>query len=190
MKIIHLAACGALCFAVFESKMRNQGSTPDTHMAPRTWTFAGLRQEEIFRVEWEKVHPTCGLSEVSAKKSKTAERQLVKFHPTLRAWLQRFAGRTALDWPFTESHWRIKLNAVREAGKLATWPANGLRHSFGSYHLAKFSDANALALEMGHTTTKLIFSNYREVVRPDEAERYWNIRPQGAANVVPMEVAS
>jgi hypothetical protein len=40
---------------------------------------------------------------------------------------------------------------------------------------------------MSHTSTKLIFSNYREIVTPDEAERYWNIFPATPAeNVVPM----
>ena len=162
----------------------------DTLPALVIGAFAGLRQAEIFRLEWKEVDLARGFIEVTAKKSKTAQRRLVPIRPNLREWLTPFAGRTGLVWPFTESHWRVKLDTVREAAKLAAWPANGLRHSFGSYHVAKFSNANALALEMGHTTTKLIFSNYREVVRPDEAERYWNIRPQGAANVVPMEVAS
>ena len=90
------------------------------------------------------------------KKSKTAQRRLVAIRPNLRAWFERFAGRTGLVWPFTESHWRIKSDAVCETAKLAIWPANGRRHSFGTYHLAKFSNANALALETGPPTTKLI----------------------------------
>lgn len=171
------------------AKLLNAASS-DTLPAIVIGAFAGLRQAEIFRLEWKEVDLSRGFIEVTAKKSKTAQRRLVTIHPNLQAWLQPFSGRTGLVWPFTESHWRIKLDGLRETAKLAAWPSIGLRHSFGSYHLAKFSNANALALEMGHTTTKLIFSNYREVVRPDEAERYWNIRPQGAANVVPMEVAS
>ena len=79
---------------------------------------------------------------------------------------------------------------VRISAGITECPENGLRHSFGSYHLAKHGNANALALEMGHTTTKEIFAHYRELVRPEDAERYWNIRPQSAANVVPMEAVS
>ena len=85
---------------------------------------------------------------------------------------------------------RTKLAPVLRDAELTTWPQNGLRHSFGSYHLAKFGNANALALEMGHTTTKEIFAHYRELVRPDEAERYWNIKPAAEAGVVPMEAAA
>jgi len=57
------------------------------------------------------------------------------------------------------------------------WPDNRLRHSFASYHLMHFKDAKALALEMGHTNENTIFTNYRQLVKPKEAERYWNIRP-------------
>jgi hypothetical protein len=45
--------------------------------------------------------------------------------------------------------------------------------------------------DMGHTSAKLIFSTYRELVHPDEAERYFAIFPPTAAeNVVPMAQAS
>jgi hypothetical protein len=41
------------------------------------------------------------------------------------------------------------------------------------YFLAKHQDAAKLALDLGHTNSKLIFSNYREIVTPEEGERYW-----------------
>jgi hypothetical protein len=37
----------------------------------------------------------------------------------------------------------------------------------------------------------MIFSNYRELVTPDEAKRYWNVRPKAAAeNAIPIEVSA
>jgi hypothetical protein len=39
------------------------------------------------------------------------------------------------------------------------------------------SDAARLALEMGHTDTSMIFGHYRELVRADEAAKYWQIEP-------------
>jgi hypothetical protein len=47
------------------------------------------------------------------------------------------------------------------------WPHDALRHSFASYHLAKFQNAPSLALELGHQSNALIFSNYRRRVTPD-----------------------
>jgi hypothetical protein len=48
-------------------------------------------------------------------------------------------------------------------------------HSFASYHLAKDQDAPRLAVDMGHVNPHMIFSNYRENMTPEEAERYWQI---------------
>ena len=61
---------------------------------------------------------------------------------------------------------------------LSPWPNNALRHSFASYHLAKFRNADELALEMGHSNNSLIFANYRELVLPDTAEAYWSLLPE------------
>ena len=46
----------------------------------------------------------------------------------------------------------------------------------------------ALGLQMGHTSQAMIFSNYREVVTKQDAERYWSIRPvEVATNVIPIK---
>jgi len=67
------------------------------------------------------------------------------------------------------------LDATRYAAGITRWPKNALRHSFASYHLAQFNDAAALSLQLGHTSPHLVFKHYRQVVRPKEAARYWQI---------------
>jgi hypothetical protein len=62
------------------------------------------------------------------------------------------------------------------AGLKDDWPANVMRHSFGSYWLAEFKDKNALALQMGNSPT-VIEKHYERAVRPKEAARYWQIKP-------------
>jgi integrase len=57
------------------------------------------------------------------------------------------------------------------------WRANALRHSFASYHLAHFQSPEKLALEMGHSSSRMIFEHYREVVTPAAAQHYWAILP-------------
>jgi len=44
-------------------------------------------------------------------------------------------------------------------------------------HLARFRDAAKLALELGHTDQELIFRHYRELVKPEQEAKYWNIQP-------------
>jgi integrase len=137
--------------------------------------FAGLRRAEISRLDWSEVQLERGFIEVTASKSKTARRRLVTIQPTLKTWLEITTYRKGAVLP---EDYEKKLKATRERAEIASWPANGLRHSFASYHLAKFQDAPALALQLGHTTTAMLFSHYREVVTPEAAEAYWQITPK------------
>jgi len=75
---------------------------------------------------------------------------------------------------------------AREAAGIMEWPENALRHSFASYHLAHFKNAASTALELGHHDSRLTFAHYRELVKPREAERYWNIMPATTEKVVPL----
>jgi hypothetical protein len=70
-----------------------------------------------------------------------------------------------------------KLARVRKAAGLARWPNNGLRHSFASYRVAAIHDAPRVAAELGHTSPQMLYSTYRELVLPEEADRYWEIAP-------------
>ena len=84
----------------------------------------------------------------------------------------------------TPPNYRELLEAAREAAGIEEWPQNALRHSFASYHLARFNDAAALALELGHTNSNLVFQHYRQLVKPKQAERYWKIAPAVAGKKV------
>jgi len=147
--------------------------------------FAGLRTSEVLRLDWQDVDLVRGLIHVASHKTKTARRRLVTIQPNLAAWLAPFAGRKGKVYSDRENYHHATSALARELGQ--KWPQNGLRHSFASYHLARFQNANQLALEMGHTTTRLIFEHYRELVRPEAALTYWSIQPPGVpANVVAM----
>ena len=149
--------------------------------------FAGLRTAEVLRLEWTDVDLSGGFITVGANKSKTARRRLIPVAANLMTWLRPYSARTGLVWTESANIYHKKIAVLRSKVELPKWPKNGLRHSFASYHLAKHQNAAELALAMGHTSTKLIFSAYRELVRPEEAEKYWNIRPKSEQNVIPIE---
>jgi integrase len=66
-----------------------------------------------------------------------------------------------------------------------------LRHSFASYRLAAIHDAPGVAAELGHTSPQMLYSTYRELVLPKEAERYWKIAPAAKTeNVVAFSAAA
>ena len=146
--------------------------------------FAGLREAEIQRLDWSEVDLARGHIEVKAAKAKSARRRIVPIQPNLAGWLRPYAGRSGRVVPAGA---RRKLDRVREEAGLARWPQNGLRHSFASYRLAAIHDAPRVAAELGHTSPQMLYSTYRELVLPAEAERYWQLTPAAeAANVVAM----
>lgn len=171
------------------------------------WTigaFAGLRRAEIERLEWSEIDFEDGLIEVKASKSKTASRRLVTMQPNLREWLAPYRNHKGRVCPLNLQR---KINDdLRLAGfgkpgseskeekkngiKLKPWPSNALRHGFGSYQLAQLKDAAALALQMGNSPA-MIFKHYREIVKPKEAAKYWNITPASVGdNIVTMTAAA
>lgn len=137
--------------------------------------FAGLRAAEIGRLDWSEIDLERRLIHVGAKKSKTATRRLVTILPNLEAWLLPYALSSG---PVTPRNLRAHVLGSRAHAGISEWPSNALRHSFASYHIAHFKDAGGLALQLGHTTEALIFRHYREVVRPTDAAKYWQIMPQ------------
>jgi integrase len=149
--------------------------------------FAGLRDAEIKRLDWSEVDLVRGHIEVKAAKAKSARRRLVPIQPNLAAWLRPYSGMTGGVAPEGS---RGKIDRVCEAARLTHWPKNGLRHSFSSYRLAAIHDAPRVAAELGHTTPQLLYSTYRELVLPEEAERYWKIAPTAEANVVAFGVSA
>ena len=138
--------------------------------------FAGLRRSEISRMSWGEIDLEQGFIEVKAKNSKSAARRLIEIRPCLREWLIPLWQRSGGVMP-TEMVYRNRLEKAKKAAGITEWPNNALRHSFASYHLAAFQDASALALEMGHSTTRMIFQHYRALVTRSAGESYWKIIP-------------
>lgn len=138
--------------------------------------FTGIRPEEINRLDWERVDFEHGEIDVRAGKSKTGARRLVKMSPNLLAWLATYRGRTGKVLPHFP---RVRFENTRVRAGVTHWPHDALRHTYASMHLARWNDAAALALQMGHGGTELIFRHYRKVVNEREAADYWNLYPEG-----------
>lgn len=161
--------------------------SPDVLPMLAIGAFSGLREAEIKRLDWGEVDLTRGHIEVKAAKAKSARRRLVTIQPNLAAWLRPYSKMKAHVVPEGA---RGKVDRVHEAAGLARWPKNGLRHSFASYRLAAIHDAPRVAAELGHASPQMLYSTYREIVLPEEAERYWKIAPAAEPNVVAFGVTA
>jgi integrase len=159
--------------------------SPDVVPMLSIGAFAGLRDAEIKRLHWSEIDLKRGFIEVKANKAKSARRRLIRIQANLAAWLAPYGSISGAVVPLNA---RTKIDRVWHTAGLQHWPLNGLRHSFASYRLAATNDAALIAAELGHTSTKMLYSTYREVVRPEEAERYWKIVPDlEAPNVIALD---
>ena len=132
--------------------------------------FAGLRTSEATALDEAEIHED--FIEVTAKKAKTRKRRIVTIQPNLRAWLA-LGGRL----PLTQVCNRHAALTAAAKEKGVPWPHNAARHSFVSYHLAKFQSAGKTALEAGHTE-QMLFAHYRQIVTPADAKKFFNVRPK------------
>ena len=146
--------------------------------------FAGLRHAEIARLDWSQVRLEDGFIEVKASNAKTASRRLVPISENLKQWLashKQLQGKVCpyasmskqLLWIAEAVHERWQKE--RPPGGFA-WKHNALRHSFISYRVAQTQNVAQVALEAGNSP-RMVFSNYRELVRPADAMRWFSIAP-------------
>src|SRR6266566_2363545 len=156
-------------------------NAPDVVPMLAIGAFAGLREAEIKRLDWAEIDLRRSFIEVRADKAKTARRRIIRIQPSLAKWLAPFGASGGAVVPVNA---RKKLDAVRKAAELKRWSKNGLRHSFASYRLAATNDAASVAAELGHSTSQMLYSTYRELVLPEEAERYWLVAPTITDNVI------
>lgn len=183
---------------VEQTQLLLEASAADVRATVALGAFAGIRPEEIVRLVWEDIDLEEGLIDIGAEKSKTARQRYVKILPNLRAWLEPLVGKGTIqqdnfrrryDDARSKVGFAVRGNRRRltpeQFKSLTPWPHDALRHSFASYHLATFEDAAALALQLGHESTSLIFSNYRHRVKQKDALRYFAINPETISPVAP-----
>jgi integrase len=145
--------------------------------------FCGLRSAELERLEWRDIdwEHRPPLVEVNPAKSKTASRRHVDICDALLAWLRPYRGNTGRIVPIGLQR---RLLADRKRAGIASWPSNGLRHSFASYHLARHNDQGKLAAQMGHMNSAMTYRHYFQRVKPAAAEVWWSIVPESPSNVL------
>ena len=138
--------------------------------------FAGLRSAELMRLDWEAVKVKERSIIVGPKVAKKRSRRVVEMGEALEAWLkicQKEAGPIVSGEGFREN-----MEKLRAAANIGKWVNNGLRHSFGSYHLAAFGDQVKTAAQMGHRDASVIHNHYKALVLKKDAEKYWQLTPK------------
>ncbi len=140
--------------------------------------FAGIRPEELERLQWEHVNVEEGHIEMPASITKTATRRVITIDPTLSAWLHWYMSRHGIQQgnvtPLTNL--RRRLRAARKAAKVQAIQ-DGSRHSYASYWLAVNKDEHRLRENLGHRSSDELWDHYHRACTEKEARKFWAILP-------------
>ena len=163
-------------------------TTPEFLPCVAIGAFAGLRSAEIERLEWSDIHLTEKFIVVGASKAKTAGRRIVPIHDNLAEWLRDYSEKVGKVWSgthdeFYEAQQATARATANEEKPAVKWKANGLRHSYASYRFAQIGDAGRVAGELGNSAG-VVHKHYRELVKPSDAEKWFNVKPDVPENVV------
>jgi integrase len=151
--------------------------------------LAGLRGEEIMRLDWADVWRVEGHIEITARQAKTRQRRLVVICPALTAWLESCRKTTGKVYPAGVHVFQRGFVALRDELGI---PArrNGLRHAFCTYHFAAHSNENQTAQQAGNSPA-MIHAHYKGLATKADAEKWFNVIPPGTAkNVIALSTST
>ncbi len=119
----------------------------------------------------------------AANARKINRRRLVPLLPNLLEWLFKFRNQTGPICHHKDMG--NQLHHIATKAGLDRWKRNALRHSFVSYRIAQVKNAPQVALESGNSVQK-IFTNYRELVTPADASKWFSITPAVKDNIIKL----
>jgi hypothetical protein len=125
--------------------------------------------------------------DLPAEITKDGDRRIVDMSDNLVEWMlaSRKESGALLPVNFRRKRW-----ALSRAMGWKEWPDDILRHSYGSYHLAKHRNAALTAEQMGHKNARMLYAHYREVVKETSAiEEYWKLTPELSGKLIRLEAA-
>jgi integrase len=149
--------------------------------------FGGVRPEESARLTWDMVDFKRKHIDLPAEITKAGERRIVDISDNLLEWLLPCRKESG---PLLPVNFRRKRWALCRAMRWKGWPDDILRHSYGSYHLAKHRNAALTAEQMGHKNARMLYAHYREVVKEaSDIEEFWKLAPELSAKVIRLDAA-
>jgi integrase len=166
-------------------------SPADTLPAFVLMTFCGVRNREMFRLDWSALDWEDGTLEITAEEGK---REGHARHVTIPAnaleWLRPLAkkrGQIADFRDFDEYTRRLQAARAVAGWDVGEWPENALRKTFIACHYETHGSIDETAKQAG-TSVAMVHTHYRKLIKKKEADKLWEILPGNApANVASIE---
>lgn len=166
---------GVDIFTPEEAQLLMDVAPDDCKAAYAMLLFAGIRPVELTRLTWGAVRD--GFIHLTPDVTKTAQVRNVEIEPNLATWLAS-TGTHKKNEPICPRNWKRKNQETRRAAGLAN-RQDVARHSYATYHLAKYHNRTMLEENMGHSAgSAMLMRHYRAAATPAQAEAYWAILPK------------
>jgi integrase len=146
--------------------------------------FAGLRVDEIMKLDWKHIKLVQRKIDLTWFPTKTLQPRWAPILDNLTEILQPYSKAEGSVIP--RSHQRLRKlreKAYKTAG-LWPWPQNALRHSYISYRLSLIEDVSKVSLEAGHDP-KTLAEWYRRPILKADAEAYFKISVNPSSATLP-----
>lgn len=135
--------------------------------------FAGIRTAHAKSMSWTQIN----FEEKGIRfdgEGKRVSSFLEGYPDTLWAWLEKYKGQP-IEPKFSKETGKV----MREHNIIC--PQNGVRHGFGTYHLAKYKNISLTSLLLMHRgNPRMLFDRYRGITNASHAGEYFEILPQTA----------
>lgn len=150
--------------------------------------FAGMRPDEVWRLDWQDANLAEGFIHVTGRGSKTRTHRHVPVLEPLGAWLAPHSKPSGKVWSGTANQFTVARRGVVKASGVK-WLPDALRHTWISCRLALVGNTAQVALEAGNSE-QVIVRHYRHLRTERQARAWFDIAPVTKANVVNMPAAA
>ena len=166
--------------------------------------FCGVRPEEVAKLVWDDIDFSSKNINISNRIAKGRFIREIPIPDNAMKWLSLSDKTKPFSNPKERQH-EGKMRSFRIAfGEIEKWKENGksrtkstwwendiLRHTFASYHYARWRNKEGSTKTenaMGHITgDSMLFTHYRRAVKEDKGKEYFNIVPKpSGAKVIPI----
>ncbi len=162
------------------------GLEPDILPSLAIALFASLRpKQELTQLDWADINLCSRILTVRGRTAKDRRMRHITISENLHDWLLPYKKSTGLVMPFAFRGHLERMKKLRESAGIKHWPRDVMRHCFASYHLAYHKDVSLTQDQLGHgSKSTVLWTNYRALVQPSDAARYWQIMPGAEAEKV------
>lgn len=140
--------------------------------------FAGVRPTELKRLTWDRVNFDLKYIHITGGTAKVRGERYVDMEDVLIEWLKLYRKNSGPICPQdTYSFTKLFDKVRKKAGLMHSWKADVMRHSYASYHVAKYERKDKTAMMMGNST-KMLDRHYRKPLHRNHAAEFWSIFPE------------